>query len=89
MDKTPFSNRCEILYDFYMDYSGSEDYSDFIALNDLGFPAAVLTVTGAASLTDIGVKHVNDTWTSLCELLGVDSYGEYENLDYLMEFANE
>lgn len=89
MDKTPFSKRVEILHDFYMDYSGSEEYDEFISLNDLGFPAAILLYTDAATLTDKGMTHVNDTWNAFCELLEVDSYGEYDNLDSLMEFANE
>lgn len=89
MDKTPFSKRVEIMHEFYMDYSGSEEYDDFISLNDLGFPAATLSYTGAATLNDNGMAYVNDTWNALCELLGIDSYGDYDNLDSLMEFANE
>lgn len=89
MDKTPFSNKCEILNDFYMDYSGSDEYGEFIELNDLGIPAAVLSFSGAAILTDIGIKHVEDTWIALCELLEIDYHGEYESLSHMMEFANE
>lgn len=89
MTNTPFSNKCEILHDFYMDYSGSDEYDELIDLNDLGFPAAVLFHINAATLNDLGTKYVNDTWDALCEFLEVDSYGEYETLNHLMEFANE
>lgn len=89
MDNTPFSNKVEILNDFYMDYAGSEEYDEFILLNDLGFPAAVLTMMGAVTLTDIGKNHIEETWQALCEMLGVDHMGDYENLYSLMEFANE
>lgn len=85
MDNTPFSKKCEILNDFYMDWSGSEEYDEFISINDLGFPAAALVVNGGAILTDIGQSFVQETWIALCDMLAVDHYGEYTSLYDLME----
>lgn len=89
MDKTPFSKKCEILHDFYMDYSESNEYKDFVKIHDLGLPAALLSFNGSATLTDVGIKHVEETWADFCELLKIDHHGEYEDLDSLIEFANE
>lgn len=85
MDSTPFSKKCEILNDFYMDYAGSDEYDDFITVNDLGFPAAVLSVMGAATLTDIGKYQVEETWVNLCNMIEVDHMGEYDSLSQIME----
>lgn len=89
MDKTPFSSKVEILNDFYMDYSGSDQYADFIEIHDLGLPAAVLSFNGSATLTEIGIKNVEETWIDFCELLEIDHYGEYESLESMIEFASE
>lgn len=85
MDSTPFSKKCDIMNDFYMDYAGSEEYDEFISINDFGFPAAALVVNGGAILTDIGQSFVEETWIALCELLGTDHYGQYDSLEELME----
>lgn len=89
MDSTPFSKKCEILNDFYMDNSGTEEYDDFISMNDLGFPAAVLVMNGGAILTEVGDSFVNQTWIALCELLEVDHMGEYSSIDEMMEMEDE
>lgn len=87
MDSTPFSKKCKIMHDFYMDYLDSDDYGDFIRTNDLGFPAAVLSVMGAAILSDDGIRFVNDTWYALCEYLEIDYHGNFDSLDELMSYA--
>ena len=89
MDKTPFSKKVEILHDFYMNYSISDEYADFMKIQDLGLPAAVLSFSGSVNLTDIGIKYVEETWIALCELFEVDYHGEYDDYDSFMEFVNE
>ena len=86
MDNTPFSSKCEILYDFYMNYS--DEYEEFIDENDIGVPAAVLSYIGAATLTDKGIHSIEETWISLCDILQIDSYGNYPTIEFMMEFAN-
>jgi hypothetical protein len=58
-------------------------------MQDLGFPAAVLVVNGGATLTDVGVAFVEETWEALCDELGIDHHGEYDSIASIMEFANE
>jgi len=86
---TPFSSKCEILNDFYLEYSGSDEYNDFIQINDLGFPAATLFVMGAADLTDVGKSFVDKTWNDFCELFSVDHLGEYSTMTEIMEMSDE
>jgi hypothetical protein len=88
MDKTPFSKKCEILFQFYLDNAIDPDWSDFIATNDLGFPAASLHVLGAATLNEIGIGYVEDVWQSLCGELGIDYHATFENLQEMMVIAN-
>lgn len=87
MDKTPFSKKCEILHDLYLNHS--TEYEDFILDNDLGVPLAVLIVQGCATPTDKGTQHVSDSFDSLCEILEIDKYGDYETIETMIGFANE
>lgn len=85
MDSTPFSDRVRLLTDFYMEYSGTDEWSDFFAIQDLGIPAAVLVWNGAATLTDIGTTFVNESWTALCEVLEIDPDGSYDELEDMLD----
>lgn len=89
MNKTPFSNKCQILRDFYFTNSSDEYWSDFISMHDLGFPAAVLVVNGGATLTDVGISFVEETWQALCDELGLDYHGEYNDLSEMLGFDDE
>lgn len=86
MDSTPFSNRVRLLADFYMEYSGTDEWSDFFAIQDLGIPAAVLLENGAVDLTDTGILFVNESWNALCDALDIDRDGSYEDIE---EMTNE
>lgn len=85
---TPFSKRVQILTSMYQTERDTA-YEDFIQTNDLGFPAAVLLTLGAVTLTDTGTRYVNDTFDALCDLLGIDRYGDFDNLDQMEAIANE
>lgn len=84
---TPFSKRVEILSDLYIEYS--VDYSDFISDNDLGVPLAVSIVQGCATPTDRGELFINQSFDAFCELLDIDNYGDYNDIDSMIAFANE
>lgn len=87
MTNTPFSNRVQILYDVYMTERDG-DLEDFIMANDLGFPAAVLLTLGAVTLTDVGERHINETFDALCNILEIDQYGDYDSFLNMLEIAN-
>lgn len=84
---TPFSKRVEILSDLYMGYYGN--YEEFIDDNDLGVPLAVAIIQGCATPTEKGVGFINESFDSFCELLDIDNYGDYEDIDAMIEFSNE
>jgi hypothetical protein len=81
---TLFSERCELLHDFYMANLNNDEYSEFIQINDVGFPIAYLAVMGYADPTPVGVLAVNETWNSLCEMLEIDPLAEYAGIEEMM-----
>jgi hypothetical protein len=88
-DKMDFGNKIDILADLGVWFREDEFFSDFLYLNDLGVPLAVLMRAGGVeSITDKGSEWIHSTWEDLCELLGVDPYGEYENVDFLLGFSD-
>jgi len=93
MSSTPFSKKCEILKDFYMEYrdpswAAVSDVHDIIRFYDLGFPAAMLVVDNAATLTDKGMQYVEDTWQGMCEWFGIDYLANYLNFDDVKEVSS-
>jgi hypothetical protein len=92
MSSTPFSKQCEILKDFYMTHSGGpmdEDMTSLIYMYDLGFPAAMLYLDNAATLTDKGIQYVTETWQGVCDALDIDPLGDYDNWSHMVLFAND
>lgn len=81
MDNTPFSNRIRLLTDFYMEYSGTDEWDTFFTIQDLGIPAAVLVWNGGATLTEIGEGFVNESWKALCDALDIDPDAEYQEIE--------
>lgn len=87
MTMTPFSKRVEILYHVYITQRDS-DLEEFILSNDLGFPAAVLSHLGGVTLTDAGERWVNETFDALCNLMEIDTLGDYDSFDDMVVIAN-
>ncbi len=88
MDKTPFSKKCEIMHEFYINNANDPEWIDFFEVNDLGFPAATLSVLNAATLNAVGMQFVNDTWIELCNTIGIDYHGEYNTLQDIVDLVN-
>ena len=82
-----FEGKCEILHDLYMERGGDEEYSEFISTNDIGIPLAYMVVMGAAVPTEAGILDVEYTYMNFCELLGIDSYGDYDSLDAMIDLS--
>jgi hypothetical protein len=72
-----------------MKYDDNEDWKDFFLIHDLGVPIAVAIDMGGAHATEKGIEWINESFIGLCEYLDIDSYGEYEDLDSMIRFANE
>jgi hypothetical protein len=78
-----------ILNDFWVAYSMDPEYVDFIEMHDIGVPLAMLVIQGQAIATEAGVKWIENDYDDLCEELGIDKYGEYEDLDEMMELYEQ
>ena len=79
---TDFSNKVEILGEFYQNYRDDEDLQDFIEFNDLGLPLAYLASEGLCSISDDGSKYINETWSLLLVALEIEDEG-FESLNQI------
>lgn len=85
---TPFSNKCDILGDLWIDYKGDDKFADFIQYNDLGLPLAYAISGGIVESTPIAEGFVNETFDIFLEGLGIDDTG-FETLDDIMVLGEE
>jgi hypothetical protein len=80
---TPFSNRCQILADFYIAYKGDEDFADFFQYNDLGLPIAYAISSEIVKSTPKTEAFINETFDLLLAGLELDDTG-FEELDDIL-----
>ena len=69
---TTFENQCVILAELWLDYRYADDFTDFIAYNDLGLPLAYAIDSGVVDSTDKAMNFVQETFDNLLETLGID-----------------
>ena len=86
---TPFSSRCEILAELWLDYRDDEDFLDFISYNDLGLPLAYGITNNLAKLTENGEAIINETWNLLLAGLSIEEDIGFETLDKLFEYVED
>lgn len=77
--------RKHVLYEFFEE----EDVKDFIEYNNLGIPLAQGVSYNLSNLTTEGQSLVDETWDSLCFILGVRSENDYEDLEDLLDGDEE
>lgn len=81
-----FSEKALIVSDFFEFYS--EDYPELIARYNIGFPLAfALSYEGVEALTLLGKDWITEAYEALCRTFGVDVYGEYADLNELLEIS--
>lgn len=80
---TPFSNRCDILAEVWVNYKGEPDFEDFITYNDLGLPLAYAIAVDIIQSTPKAEMFVNETFDLLLTAMSVEDTG-FESLDDLM-----
>lgn len=88
---TPFSNKVSILGNFY---AGVVDNNDILDTPFMQDHRDTLWICLASDVGYVVIQErfhwaVENAWDSFCEYLGIDSYGEYNNLVEMMEFVNE
>jgi hypothetical protein len=77
----PFSKKCEILGDLWLNYRASEQFEDFIEYNDIGLPLAYAFSEEIAKPTEIAEKYIDETYSLLLEALELED----ELFDSLIE----
>jgi hypothetical protein len=85
---TDYSNKIQILGSLYEDYRGSQDFEEFVRMNDLGLPLAFHANEGLATLSEKGKQLVEQTWIALLEMIGIDDVG-FEDVEELLDAWKE
>ena len=81
---TPYSDRCDILSDFWMNYRNDEAFDEFVQYNDLGLPLAYMISSGLVSSTPQAEELVNESFEMLLAVLELEDTG-WDSLDDLLE----
>jgi hypothetical protein len=77
----PYSKKCLILADFWLNYKDEEDFEDFVAYNDIGLPLAFMITEDIVLSTTTAEVYVNEAWELLCSAMNVDSKQDYDSLE--------
>lgn len=72
---TTFENKCAILAELWISYRYDEQFTEFIAMNDLGLPLAYVIDTEIVAKTDTAVGFVEETFDLLLDSLGIEDTG--------------
>ena len=83
---TPFSNRCQILADLWMNFRDDEEFLDFVEYNDLGLPLAyAMSSNIVTKLSVAGEDLINETWDLFLAGLEVEDTG-FEHIDDVLGY---
>ena len=86
---TPFSNKCDILGDLWLNYRNDEEFTDFIEYNDIGLPLAYVIANDIVKSTPLAETFINETFDLLIEALGVEEDIGFDSLDELLGSVDE
>ena len=81
---TPFSNKCEILGDLWMDYRNDEEFQDFIEYNDLGLPLAYAVASDLVEPNPLAEQYITETFDLLITSLGLTDTG-FDSLNEILD----
>jgi len=82
---TTFERKVAILAELWTDYSDDKNMADFFEYNDLGLPLAFMLEQKIVESTPVAQVYIEETFELFCELLGLDSDEEYENLNGMFD----
>ena len=83
---TPFSNRCDILGELWINYKTDEEFEDFFQYNDLGMPLAYSVSADIIKPNVLVEGFVNETFDLLLSALEIEDEG-FESLDDILGLA--
>jgi hypothetical protein len=85
-NKTPYSNKCQILADLWMEYRDDEEFKDFIEYSDLGLPLAYAISAGVVDSTLTAQGFIEETWNIFLAGLEIEDSG-FDTLDDVLEIG--
>lgn len=81
---TPFSKRCEILSDIWLNYRKDKEFQDFVDYNDLGLPLSYLITVDLVTPSPDAKVFVDETWDVLLSALEIEDIG-FETVNDMFE----
>jgi hypothetical protein len=81
---TPYSKKCEILADFWMEYRYDEEFAGFVEYADLGLPLAYSIHNAIVKSTPEAERFIEDTFATLLAGLDIQQDYGFEDLDTLL-----
>lgn len=91
-DTTPFDVQCDILGDFWLEYKGSESFTDFFQYNDLGLPLAYCfssSILHVSNAPELAKSFIQETFDLLLESLDIPEDTGFETLADILAIAQE
>ena len=85
---TPYSNKCDILAELWVDYKGDAKFQDFFDYNDLGLPLAYAISTGIVSSSPLAENFIIESFELLLDVLGIEDTG-FDTLADVILLASE
>jgi len=79
---TPFSIRCAILAELWLNYRNDDNFTDFVAYNDLGLPLAYSIDNNIIESTPRAEEFINEAFDLLLSGLEQEDTG-FESLNDL------
>jgi hypothetical protein len=80
---TPYSSKCEILAELWLNYRTDEEFADFTEYNDLGLPLAYAIANDIVKSSEMAQKFVEETFDLLLAGLDLDDTG-FESMSDLL-----
>jgi hypothetical protein len=86
---TPYTDRCEILADLWLNYRSDAQFQDFIEYNDLGLPIAYAIANDIVKSTEMAEKFVDETFYLLISAVGLEEDDVFESLDEMLDISRQ
>jgi len=86
---TPFSDKCLILAELWMDYRTDENFQEMFEYGDLAFPLAFAIVEKVVEPTPLATEYIEEIWDILLDSLEIVDTGEYQTLQDLFDVNKE
>lgn len=89
MDNTPFSKKCEILYNLWERTQSDDTWYDMWEVNDLGLNVAKGIAEGLFVIaTSEGIHWLELTWQGILEYIDVFEDIGFDSLNALLDYAD-